>query len=139
VLTRNLEGGLQQTPIFYPGSIERTSFAEKNEKKGYIILEFETRGSSGGLKSWKFEALPARPMIQLDLHPSGMSRPELKSWIQTKVKNMPVDSIIKIKVYGTASQETVEVLRAASLRALAPPTMNIDARFVDHTFYRRHF
>jgi len=29
-------------PVFYPGSIERTSFAEKNESKGYLILEFET-------------------------------------------------------------------------------------------------
>jgi hypothetical protein len=78
-------------------------------------------------------------MIQLDLHPSGMSRPELKSWIHTRIKNMPVDTIVKIKVYGTASQDTMELLRAASLRALAPPTMNIDARFVSHTFYRRHF
>ena len=136
VLTRDLKGGSLQTPIFYPGSIERTSLAEKNETKGYLILEFETGGSGGGLKKWKFTNLPARPMIQLELRIGRMNTPELKSWIQARIKNMPVDSIVKLKVYGTASPDAMEVLRAASLRALAPPTMNIDARFVDHAYYR---
>jgi len=140
ILTQNLKGRSVPAPIFYPGSIERTSFAEKNEKKGYLILEFEADGSDGGrLKKWKFYELPARPMIQLELHLSGMKGPELESWIQARIKNMPADSIVKLKVYGTASHETVEVFRAASLRALAPPTMNIDARFVDHNFYQRKF
>ena len=75
-------------------------------------------------------------MIQLELHPGRMNRRELKSWIQTRIENMPADSIVKLKVTGTASQDAMEVLGAASLRALAPPTMNIDARFVDHAHYR---
>ena len=138
VLTRDLKGRSLHPQVFYPGSIERTSFAEKNEIKGYLILEFETDGSSGGLKKWEFTKLPARPMIQLELRLAGMSRTELKSWIQTRIKDMPPDSIVKLKVFGTASQDAMEVLRAASLRALAPSTMNIDARFVNHSYYRSH-
>ena len=137
VLTQDLKGHSIQAPIFYPGSIERTSFAEKNEKKGYLILEFETDGSGGGLKKWKFAELPARPMIQLELRLCGMKSIELKSWIQARIKNMPADSIVKLKIHGTASPDVMKVLGAASLRALAPPTMNIDARFVDHSFYQR--
>lgn len=137
VLTRDLKGASLQTPIFYPGSIDRTSFAEKNEPKGYLILEIETDGSGGRLKKWKFSELPARPMIQLELLLPGITSSELKSWIQSRIKNLPADSIIKLKVYGMPSSEAMEVLRAAPLRALAPPTMNIDARFVDHALYHR--
>jgi len=136
VLTRDLKGRPIDPLVFYPGSIERTSFAEKNEKKGYLILEFETDGSGSGLKEWKFAELPVRPMIQLELRLPGMKSAELKSWIKARIKNMPADSIVKLKVSGTASREAMQVLHAASLRALAPPTMNIDARFVDHAYYR---
>ena len=137
VQTRNLRGGLLPTPIFYPGSIERTSFAEKNEPKGYLILEFESDGPSGRLKKWEFVELPARPMIQLELNPSGKTGTQLKSWIQTSINNLPADGIVKLKVFGKPSPQAMEVLRAASLRSLAPPTMNIDARFVEHSWYRQ--
>ena len=67
VLAKDLKGKALHAPIFYPGSIERTSFAEKNEKKGYLILEFEKDGLKGGrLRQWRFHELPARPMIQLN-------------------------------------------------------------------------
>jgi hypothetical protein len=99
-------------------------------------LEFETGGSGGGLKKWKFSKLPTRPMIQLELHPGRMNRTELKAWIQTRIENIPADSIVKLKVTGSASRDAMEVLRAAPLRALAPPTMNIDARFAGHSYYR---
>ena len=137
VLTRSLRGACLPTPVFYPGSIERTSFAEKNERKGYLVLEFEGQDSSGRLKKWKFIKLPARPMIQLELHPSGKTGTEVESWIRTRIDGLPADSIVKLKVFGQTSPDAGMVLRAASLRALAPPTMNIDARYVDHVLYHR--
>jgi len=138
VLTRDLKGRPLPTPIFYPGAIERTSFAEKNETKGYLILEFETGHTGSGLKKWQFVKLPARPMIQLELRVGGMTGIEVKSWLQARIDSMPVDSIVKLKVYGNASRGAREILRAASLRSLAPGTMNLDTRFVDHGPYRRH-
>ncbi|MBL7177366.1 MAG: hypothetical protein ISS66_16205 [Desulfobacteraceae bacterium] len=44
VLTKDLGGRPIAAPVFYPGSIERTSFAERDEKKGYLTLEIETSG-----------------------------------------------------------------------------------------------
>lgn len=136
VLTQDLRGKSLPAPIFYPGSIERTSFAEKNEKKGYLILEFGGDGSEGGLSKWEFAELPARPMTQLELNPAGKTGIEVASWIQTRIDSLSADSIVKIKVFGEASPGAMEVLRAASLRSLAPPTMNIDARFIDPPGYR---
>jgi DNA repair exonuclease SbcCD nuclease subunit len=34
ILEKDLQGKALHTPVFYPGAIERTSFAERNEKKG---------------------------------------------------------------------------------------------------------
>lgn len=132
ILTTNLQGKALAAPVFYPGSIERTSFAEKNEDKGYLILDFEWEASKKSLlQSWRFHRLPMRPMIQLNLHATGMNNAQLRSWIATRLSILPQNSIVKLKIHDSASQEAMEVLNAAALRALAPPTMNINAVFVD--------
>lgn len=132
ILTTNLQAKPLPVPVFYPGSIERTSFAEKNENKGYLVLEFELGASKGSrLRQWQFQKLPARPMIQLNLHPSSMKNTELRSWIETRLSVLPEDSIVKLKIHDSVSQEAMKVLNAAALRALALKTMNIDAVFVE--------
>ena len=49
ILSRDLKARVLPAPVFYAGSIECTSFAEKNEKKGYLILEFELEPWKGGI------------------------------------------------------------------------------------------
>jgi exonuclease SbcD len=137
VLKKDLKGKPLNAPVFYPGSIERTSFAEKDEPKGYLILEFETRGTAAGtLRNWTFHELPTRPMVQLDLHAAGMHGPQIRSWIQSRLYEIPADSVVKLKVHGKISEEAMAVFRAPCLRTLAPETMNIDATLVDYTYYR---
>jgi exonuclease SbcD len=137
VLTKDLRGRPINAPVFYAGSIERTSFAEKDEKKGYLILELETvETSSGKLRNWTFHELPARPMIQLELHAVGMNGPQIKAWIQSRLFEIPLDSIVKLKVHGKVSEEALAVFSAPALRALAPETMNISATLVEYSVYR---
>jgi len=137
ILSKDLKGRTLKTPVFYPGSIERTSFAEKNETKGYLILEIETaETSSGKLRNWTFHELPARPMIQLELHAAGMNGPQMKSWIQSRLFEIPPDSIVKLRVHGNVSEEAMAVFSAPTLRALAPETMNISATLVEYSYYR---
>jgi DNA repair exonuclease SbcCD nuclease subunit len=132
ILTTSLQAKPLPVPIFYPGSIDRTSFAEKNEDKGYLIFEFELEASKGRiLRQWRFHKLPVRPMIQLDLHAARMNNAQLSSWIETRLSVLPEDSIVKLKIHDSVSQQAMEVLNAAALRALAPSTMNIDAVFVE--------
>jgi len=137
VLQKDLKGKLLNAPVFYPGSIERTSFAEKDEPKGYLILEFETGATAAGtLRNWSFHELPARPMRQLDLHAAAMNGPQIRSWIQSRLYEIPADSVVKLKVHGKISAQALAVIRAPALRALAPKTMNIDAILVDYHYYR---
>ena len=42
VLTEDLRGRPLASPVLYPGSIERTSFSEADEPKGFMLVEFET-------------------------------------------------------------------------------------------------
>ena len=135
VLSNDLKGNALPVPVFYPGAIERTSFAERDEKKGYLILEFEADRLMGGrLRQWRFHELPTRPMIQLNLHPGDMDAAMLRSWLESTIGKLPRDSIVKLKIHGRVSQAAMVVLRAASLRTLAPPTMNIDAAFQGQNF-----
>jgi DNA repair exonuclease SbcCD nuclease subunit len=133
VLTKDLSGIPLASPVFYPGAIERTSFAEKNEKKGYLILEFEILGpTSGQLEHWRFHSLYARPMRQLELPAQAMRPKELRSWLKTSLGQLPPDSVVKLKVHGEVTADVMDVLRAPSLRSLAPHSMNIDAVFPDY-------
>ena len=60
VLTTDLAGRALAAPVFYPGSIERTSSAERDETKGYVIVEIGAGPLDGGeVRDWSFHELPA--------------------------------------------------------------------------------
>jgi hypothetical protein len=65
-----------------------------------------------------------------------MNGRQIRSWIQSRLYEIPADSVVKLKVHGKISAEALVVIRAAALRALAPSTMNIDATLVDYRYYR---
>jgi hypothetical protein len=101
-----------------------------------LILEFESDGLKGGkLRQWRFYELPTRPMIQLNLHPGDMDAAKLKSYLESTIGELPQEAIVKLKIHGRTSQAAMAVLRVASLRALAPPTMNIDTAFRNYNFF----
>ena len=69
VLTADLSGRPLAAPVFYPGSIERTSRAEDGEAKGFVTIELEPDAREGGrVRSWAFHQLAA-PMPQASESP----------------------------------------------------------------------
>ncbi len=74
-------------------------------------------------------------MIQLNLHPGDMDVAKLRSYLESTIGELPEDGIVKLKIHGRVSQEAMTILRAGSLRSLAPPTMNIDTAFEDYSFF----
>ena len=44
-LERDMQGRQLATPVLYPGSVERTAFAEMDEDKGFMIVEVEAGGA----------------------------------------------------------------------------------------------
>jgi DNA repair protein SbcD/Mre11 len=63
VLEHGLEGNRLDVPILYPGSTERTSLAEREETKGFMILSiYRTQAGNRPLLEWTFHELPTKPM-----------------------------------------------------------------------------
>ncbi len=127
VLTCDLRGNMLETPVLYPGSIERTSFAERDEAKGYLVLEVDGRN----LRSWDFRELPARPMLAHDVRANGRSATDFELAIQHLVERAPRDAVMRIRFHGPLDAEQRKVVTAAKLRQLVPSTMNLETVFVD--------
>ena len=127
VLTRDLRGSALPVPVLYPGSIERTSIAEADEDKGFMMVELSSDDSAVKL-DWRFHKLPARPLVRHDLHVDGLEAGQVESAIRSLVASAPVDAVLSIRVSGSISDEVGRVLSARFLRSVAPETMNFDLR-----------
>ena len=126
VLTGDLAGAPLATPVFYPGSIERTSFAERDEAKGYLIVDVTAGNNGGQVTSWQFCGLPARPMIREEIATSSHeSTEQLRRRLLDFIGGLPADAVVELRVSGAVTTANRPLLAAASLRELAPPTMNL--------------
>lgn len=142
ILIKDLHGIPLKTPVFYPGSIERTSFAEMDEKKGYFLLEIASKKNCAKpFQSWKFVELPARPMVKVSIFPWGMDGKKLTAYIKKSFSTLSPQSVVKLNIEGTIPEDCLPVFRASSLRALAPKEMNVSVRFAEigHSIRRDRF
>ncbi len=128
VLTRALDGQPLSAPVVVPGSTERTSFAERNEPKGYVTLRLEAGGEGGRIGAMSFHELPARPMAVIELDPRGLDAAALAERIRQATSGMPERSVIQIRLSHRPEPGTAEVLRRESLRQLVPAGMILEMR-----------
>jgi len=129
VLEKDLKSRRIVTPVFYAGAVERTSFAEKDERKGYMIIEVKTETAGDSLQ-WQFHELRTRPMVQLDFNTGGMIKTDFLLWLKDKVSRVPADSIVRIRIHGRIDAVLCRSLGVKSLSALVPQTMNVTIRIM---------
>jgi DNA repair exonuclease SbcCD nuclease subunit len=126
VLTHDLRGQPLAAPVVYPGSVERTSFAERSEDKGYAILRMGMSGHHQGRPvDVTFVPLPARPMVSLVIEPGKTSQESLTEHLRRQLAALDPDSVVRVHFRGPNSAQAREALSAAQLRELAPPSMNV--------------
>ena len=132
ILTEDLRGRRLTTPVLYPGSIERTSYAEQDETKGYLELELDPDAPpSTQIASLRFVELPARPMVTESIDGTGVAAAALEKLLVLAIRRAPGDAVLRLKISGTIDGEPRRMLSAANLRSLAPDTMNVEAVLVD--------
>lgn len=131
VLTRDLAGRDLAAPVLYPGSIERTSTAERDETKGYLTLEVAGDADGGKRRRSRFHPLPTRPMVDVELRPAGLGRSELEARLARRLAAIDPDAVVRLRVRGEGSPAARELLRAAAVRALAPETMTVSVHWLD--------
>src|SRR5262249_16460385 len=99
------------TPIIYAGSIERTSFAEAPETKGFVVLEL----ARSGLRSFQFRPLPARTMVTRTVSLGDADAMTVHKRLTAVMESTPGDAVVQLRVTG----EIPSTLTAATLRAIA--------------------
>lgn len=122
-LDADLQGHPLRSPVFYPGSVERTSIAEIGEPKGCMLLEVEA-----GQVRHSTLALPARTMVRIDTDVTGVPPERLDAQLRHAIASAPEDAVLVLRVSGTLTSEHRSLLRSERLRRLAPPAMNIEVR-----------
>ena len=116
VLRRDLRGRPLPALVVFAGSVERTSFAERGEAKGFVIAAIGAGGRGGRLTAGVFRRLPARPMRVHEV-PDGAGS-GLEREVGAAIAACPPDVVLQLRVPEALAG--AEALRAARLRALAP-------------------
>ena len=129
-LTRDLRGRALAAPVIYPGSVERTSFAERDEDKGYVIADFiPTEDGRGELVGWRFHELSSRPMVCFDLQVDTMRPEQLSALLRERLAALNPHAVVRIRVVGDMSPEVQRLLSAPGMRCVAPRTMNVGVAY----------
>ena len=129
-LRYDLKGQKLPVPVLYPGSVERTAFAEQKENKGYLIVTLSTGEKPGGkLNNVVFNPLPARPMETLDFSLDHQSDAEILALLKSWLAAIAQDAVVRIRLEGEINAATWQIFSARNLRSIAPETMNIELSF----------
>lgn len=121
VLRRDLTGRPLNAPVFYPGSTERTSFAEREEEKGYLLMKIR----AGEAMEHVFTPLPARPMVDLEVGLCGRSLEQIREQLTQQIALLEADAIVRLRVREEDGGSMIKALNDRWLHAMAPATMNI--------------
>ena len=129
----------EMTPVIYSGSIERTSFAEKNEEKGFYIIEFSELNCQWKLTRMIFHSLNVRPMVELAIYENEFDEKTLDIYLKNKFKKLDQNSIVQLFYFGSPQDWLVKKMSAEYLRSVSPETMNItvSTRFYSDNKYSR--
>jgi DNA repair exonuclease SbcCD nuclease subunit len=119
VLRRDLRGRPMPAPVIYAGSVERTSFAEREETKGFVLATITADGG-GRLDGYEFRALPARPMLAIEL---GGDPSRLERELRSVVAGVPPDVVLQLRVPESLAAHPA--LRADRLRLMGISTANV--------------
>jgi DNA repair exonuclease SbcCD nuclease subunit len=98
-------------PVIYAGSVERTSFAEAPETKGFVVLQL----TPSGFGSFEFRPLPARPMVARTVHFDDTRPIDAHARVAAAIDSTPHDAVVHLRVIGAVPA----TLTAAALRAMA--------------------
>lgn len=120
VLRRDLSGRPLPAPVVYAGSVERTSFAERDEPKGFVIATVGPGGAGGRLLAGAFRRLPARPMRVHEL----TARVPIEEELRSVIAALPPRALLQLRV--PAALAGTEATSAARLRALCPPDVHAE-------------
>jgi DNA repair exonuclease SbcCD nuclease subunit len=126
VLTHDLAGTPLAAPVIYPGSVDRTSFVEREEEKCYAMVIVTLPDQSGKAEAGVFfEALPTRPMINMVLDDDQLGGESPPVCLHRALSALDENAVVRVQARGPRWKQALQAMSAESLRELAPPSMNV--------------
>ncbi len=112
-------------PVIYPGSTERTSFAERYEPKGFYEIDI-VKNPDGGRRSVeaRFHELPVRPMVDVAID-DIVSPDELNSFLREEAAEIDANAVVRITCENELANTIHDRLTASFLRSVFPATMSV--------------
>ncbi len=132
-LVTDLAGRRLAAPVLYAGSTDRTSFAERHEPKGVLVLEVAA-GGDGGRAAWEFREIDARPMVDVVLDPRGE---DFETRLREALRPLDPRSIVRLRLTADPPARVLPFIRAGSLRSAAPPSMSVTVAWRSAAFRAR--
>ncbi len=130
ILNDKTVGKSEGALVIFAGSVERTSFRERSEEKGYCIIELDNDNQSNlKLKNVHFKVLPARPMhiIQVDI--STFNKASWKKYLANIKNKYAFDSVLRLDLEGIVPKELLPMLKNKFIRQMTPSSMNIKIKW----------
>jgi len=125
VLMTDLRHRPVSTPVLYPGSVERTSFAEAEETKGFMVVRLGADEDESRVR-WQFCPLPTRPMLREEVVVDAMDAKTLDTALRAIIAAAPPDAVLSIRIAGQVTDEHWHTMSAARMRSFVPTTMNVE-------------
>jgi exonuclease SbcD len=125
VLQRDLRGKPVAVPVLYAGSVERTSFAEKDETKGYMTVDIEGDHTA----HWQFHELPTRPMVSLNIDGSRVNKGDFPESFKEMIDRIPADALLRIDILDDFSEDSDIDRKCSVLRSMIPSTTEVRFRY----------
>jgi DNA repair protein SbcD/Mre11 len=127
-LEQTLSGRLLTVPVIYPGSIERTSLAERFEDKSFRLIRlFSDQGKM--IQELETHPLPARPMLKVSVPVEDDPPDQVLVQIRDRLSLLNPEAVVRVELTGRRAEQIQNSITAASLRAAAPGSMNISFGF----------
>ncbi len=115
VLDHPLKPGMK---IVYPGSVQRMSFAEREEEKGFVEGEL-----ADGKIHTRFIRLPAHDMEIVEIEAAGLTAGECEKEILAQTWRFREDLVIRFKLAGGARAKDYPAVDFDALRSRMPPVL----------------
>ena len=114
-LDHSLDGTELPVPVIYPGSIERTSIAERFEDKSFRLVKLIL---DKGKKAQEVEThqLPARPMLKVSVPVRDHPPDQVLIHIQGQLSLINPDAVVRIELTGQRAKQIQRSISAANLR-----------------------
>jgi exonuclease SbcD len=96
-------------PVVYSGSIDRVDFGERDEQKGYVLVDLQRGGAQ-----WRFVPVPAaRPMLEVEVDAEGDAPTEA---ILSALRRHDLTNAI-VRLTYRVSAERLPLIREADIRS----------------------